>query len=172
MRVLITSSRGWTDESAIHRRLGQLLTTESNRNLNGHPEIVVVHGDCSSGGDRISRDWAVAMAAEPNPWPGVTHEPHPADWTGPCGLACDHGPRRTRRDGADYCPRAGFARDDRMVALGADICLAFGLRCAKSGLCRDRYGCRIPPGHLTHGTHDCASLALDVGMELRVWRQP
>ena len=60
-------------------------------------EVVVVHGD-AHGADTIAAEVGRSL--------GFTVEPHPADWT-------THG------------KRAGPIRNQAMVDLGADICLAF-----------------------------------------------
>jgi SLOG family YspA-like protein len=60
--------------------------------------VIVVHGDCPSGADAIADAIALGMR-----W---TTERHPADWK-------------------TYGKGAGFRRNAEMVALGADICLAF-----------------------------------------------
>jgi hypothetical protein len=61
------------------------------------PAAVLVHGDCH-GADRIA-------AAIWRRW-GLPTEAHPADW-------------------ATHGRRAGHLRNAHMVALGADVCLAF-----------------------------------------------
>ena len=90
--------------------------------------FVVVHGDCPSGADRHARLWAESA--------GVPHEPHPADWSQGRG--------------------AGPARNQQMVDLGADVCLAFLAPCT-----RDR--CRPEP-HWSHGTADCVRRARAAGI--------
>lgn len=60
-------------------------------------DYVIVHGD-ARGLDRIAKGWAEVF--------GVRHEPHPADWK-------LHG------------KKAGILRNQEMVDLGAEICLAF-----------------------------------------------
>jgi len=60
--------------------------------------ITVVHGACPTGADAIADLWAQQRA--------FINERHPADW-------------KTHRKAA------GFKRNAEMVALGADLCLAF-----------------------------------------------
>ena len=60
----------------------------------------LVHGDCPTGADAIADElWRIHTPSSPI-------ERHPADWD-------RHG------------KRAGFLRNAEMVALGADVCLAF-----------------------------------------------
>jgi hypothetical protein len=59
---------------------------------------VVVHGACPTGGDAIADRVAADL--------GLTVERHPAQW-------------------ARYGKSAGYRRNAAMVALGADVCLAF-----------------------------------------------
>lgn len=119
-RVLVTGSRHYTDRGrvwavldAAYARLGPL---------------VVVHGD-ASGADRLAKAWAVRRAGQLG-W-AVTHEPHPADWPGPCREECrgagGHGPRKQRRGGGTYCPAAGEYRNREMGDLGAAGYAAFPL---------------------------------------------
>lgn len=61
--------------------------------------ITVVHGACPTGADAIAHHWATSV-------PGATAEPHPAEWD-------RHG------------KAAGPIRNQQMVDLGADVCLAF-----------------------------------------------
>lgn len=63
--------------------------------------IVVVHGACPSGADAIAAWWCRQFDHL-----DIAQEPHPADWD-------------------SLGKRAGFARNAEMVALGADVCLAF-----------------------------------------------
>jgi hypothetical protein len=87
VRVLVTGSRTWTDETIIRDALRE----------HQAPGTVLVSGACPRGADAIAeRLWAS--------WGGLA-ERYPADWATGRG--------------------AGFGRNAAMVALGADICLAF-----------------------------------------------
>lgn len=61
-------------------------------------DLVVVHGSCPRGADQIADEWAAVL--------GIEVERHAADWD-------------------SLGRRAGFVRNAEMVALGADVCLAF-----------------------------------------------
>lgn len=74
----------------------------------------IVHGDCPTGADSYAQILATNM-------PGYVNEPHPADWD-------RHG------------KAAGPIRNQEMVDLGADVCLAF-------------------PFGVSRGTRDCARRA-------------
>src|ERR1039457_5369653 len=78
-------------------------------------DLIVVHGACPTGADAMVNTWATDY--------GFPAERHPADWTG-------------------YGKSAGFIRNAEMVALGADLCLAF-----------------YKQGAGNKGTDHCASLA-------------
>lgn len=87
---------------------------------------VLVHGACR-GADRMAAHvWAELLG-----WPT---EPHPADWD-------THG------------RRAGMLRNNHMVRLGADLCLAFLLPQSR-------------------GTRQCAEAAERAGIEvIRIWEE-
>lgn len=63
-----------------------------------HGEILIVHGDCPKGADHLASEIATRNS--------IPQERHPADWS-------------------TYGKRAGFVRNEQMVSLGADCCLAF-----------------------------------------------
>ena len=66
-----------------------------------HPGLVIVHGACPSGADLFADKAATDI--------GVRQERHPAQW----------------RVNGKLDRSAGFRRNAEMVALGADVCLAF-----------------------------------------------
>jgi hypothetical protein len=94
-RILVTGSRDWDDWEAIRIAL---LDAEASRVEFGHG-AVLVHGHCPTGADRIADYFADVIFG----W-GV--ERYPADW-------------------AKHGKAAGPIRNQEMVDLGANICLAF-----------------------------------------------
>ena len=119
-RILITGSRDWDDPAKISYEMG-LAIGQSGASLG---DVVIVHGACRAGADaiadRIARDY------------GYRIERHPADW---------------RPDGK-LDRSAGYRRNAEMVALGADVMLAF-IRDDSAG-----------------ATH-CATMAAQAGIETR-----
>ncbi|QMU19314.1 DUF2493 domain-containing protein [Gordonia rubripertincta] len=87
-------------------------------------EITVVHGACPYGG----ADIIAAVVAREN---GMNVEAHPAEWK-------THG------------KAAGPLRNQKMVDLGADVCLAF-------------------PAANSRGTWDCVRRASEAGIQVRVF---
>ena len=83
--------------------------------------VTVVHGACPTGADAIADEWGTGF--------GFTVERHPADWS--------------------QGKKAGPLRNQAMVDLGADICLAF------------------PLGE-SRGTRDCMKRASAAGIPVRV----
>lgn len=84
-------------------------------------EIIIVEGG-ARGADRLARNYGEKM--------GYTIETHNADWK-------------------QYGKRAGFLRNQKMVNLGADICLAFPLENSR-------------------GTHDCVKRARQFGIPVEI----
>lgn len=126
-RVLVTGSRTWTDVLVVRRAIERVYLSKPR-------PLVVVHGACPEGADRIADDWV--CGGDDTVWV----ERYPADW------------KRLRK-------RAGFERNSRMVAAGADLCLAFAAPCVKPA-------CRIRKPHPSHGTADCADKALAAGIPI------
>lgn len=92
----------------------------------GHLPAVIVHGACPSGADAIASWWVRTHRVI-----GVSEERHLADW-------------RT------YGRTAGPLRNQHMVSLGADLCLAF----IKNG---------------SRGASGCAALAEAAGIPVQRW---
>ena len=88
-------------------------------------DVVVVHGDCPTGADAIAQDFVDHARLK-----SVQVERHPADWS------------RGKRGGPD--------RNQEMVDLGADVCLAF------------------PLGE-SRGTRDCIRRARTAGIPVTVF---
>lgn len=129
MRVLVTGSRTWRNGRLLYEKLADCRSTC----VDTDDELLVVHGG-ASGADSMAAGWCrwhyehsthVAMP-----------EVHQARWEAPCRDRCIPNHRRrpsqgtviSRRDlppGWDVCPKAGIYRNEEMVALGADLCLAF-----------------------------------------------
>ncbi|GAA3172736.1 SLOG family protein [Nonomuraea roseoviolacea] len=147
-RILITGSRTWTDWETVWRALDDTIGAQVK---NGETEFVVVHGHCPRGADAIADSYCEDQAGwRDNAGQVLAVEQHPADWTAPCGQHCRTAHRRRRGDGTSYCPTAGLTRNQQMVDLGADICLAF---------IRDD----------SRGATDCARRAARAGIEVRRW---
>lgn len=122
-RVLVTGSRDWADRAAIGHQLRVAASEASRDGL----RPVLVHGQCDPRhpdtgrairwdtarkmswevqGRYLGADWLAEWAAL-NFTPGLWRiERHPAGW-------------------ARYGRAAGFRRNAEMVALGADVVLAF-----------------------------------------------
>lgn len=103
-----------------------------------NPGMVLVHGACRDGADAIADRWATLR--------GVQVERHPAQW---------------HRFGRSAGPR----RNEHMVGLGADVCLAFIALCRKPD-------CGEEGPHGSHGAEGCAALAKDAGIDVRPVRDP
>lgn len=106
MRVLVTGSREWpwTARTMIQDELEGMLH-DWYRGLFGDEVFTLVHGACPEGADKWAHQWA-----RDNPYfhdgGGAVEESHPAEWS-------------------KYGKRAGPLRNQKMVDLGADICLAY-----------------------------------------------
>jgi hypothetical protein len=97
LRILITGSRSWTDHDVIRQALVKAWKDFEYP----HPSMVtVVHGN-AKGADKWADHYARSL--------GFRVERHPVT------------PKMWREQGRG----AGTARNQRMVDLGADVCLAF-----------------------------------------------
>ncbi|MFI6793645.1 SLOG family protein [Nonomuraea sp. NPDC050383] len=155
-RILVTGSRSWTDWSTVWTALEDAIEQAHQQ---GHREYVIVHGG-AQGADRIAADFCEDQAGwYDNADQTLAVEHHPADWA-TCAPTCRPGHRRARRDGTTYCPTAGLRRDAAMVALGANVCIAFIDPCTKPG-------CRKIKPHGSHGASHTADLAENAGILVR-----
>jgi hypothetical protein len=99
-RILITGSRDWDDLPTIGQAIEQAMIDS------GRQPILVIHGACPSGADQQADRYARWLRGRGC---AIDVKPHPANWR-PNGI---------------FDRSAGFRRNAEMVALGADICLAF-----------------------------------------------
>lgn len=142
MRILVTGSRDWKNWREVYRVLNDVcdefdLNYASDDHGNTLPDpskLKVVHGACPTGADHWVDQWAVSNCNL-----GLS-EPHPADWS----LGRSAGPKRNAE----------------MVALGADLCLAFIGPCTSPR-------CSIEEPHDSHGASGCADLAERAGIPTR-----
>lgn len=95
-RLLITGSRDWDDRHTIEVALR--MVAETHADVCNLDDLVLVSGACPNGADRICEEvWEEHHGKV---------ERHPADW---------------QRHGKS----AGFVRNEEMVDLGAQLCIAF-----------------------------------------------
>lgn len=99
-RILVTGSRSWTDEATIHNALWeQLQRLGPYASVSSTP--VLVHGGARGADEIAAAVWHVM-------W-GLQYERHPVE----------------KADWDRLGKRAGIIRNQHMVDLGADVCLAF-----------------------------------------------
>lgn len=123
IRILVTGSRKWRTPETVWQSLEEAWH-DATQVYPGHP-LVIVHGDQPGCPDYEAKVWAVSLSRLGEP---IREEPHPADWGGDCPPTCpteDPEHRKPRVGGGTYCPKAGLRRNQNMVDLGADLCLAF-----------------------------------------------
>lgn len=131
-RILVTGARDWEDRRSVELALSIAIAGTVG-------EVKIVHGACPYGGaDKFADDFA-------RKHPRCEPEAHPADWLH-CDDTCYHKPRRLVT-GENNCPAAGPRRNQKMVDLGADVCLAFPLGESK-------------------GTRDCMRRAKAAGIQV------
>lgn len=131
-RVLVTGSRTFCDVGT----LGHYIEYTALIARRDNKSAVFIHGDCPNGADHLTEKYCRTVGNYPT-------ERHPADWEKLPNLA-------------------GHERNQKMVDLGADICLAFLDHCRKS-TCR-------PHDHISHGTQDCMKRAEAAGIHVvHIW---
>jgi hypothetical protein len=96
-------------------------------------KVVVVHGDCPTGADALVERYCRTTG-------NLITERHPADW--------------------NIGHMAGHHRNQEMVDLGADVCLAFLMSCRSPK-------CTNPKFHFSHGTVDCMKRAESAAIPVR-----
>ena len=101
IRILVTGSRHHRDQFLIYTSLTSVTAGLIGDGMDG--PIVLVHGG-ADGADKIAKEWAESSGYKP--------EEHKARWTNE-GFA------------------AGPIRNQKMVDLGADICVAFPEKASK-----------------------------------------
>lgn len=152
LRILITGSRSWTDKRAVGQAIGWVIGEHAPHLIvpgehDPHllwDQVTVVHGGARGAdaiADRIARAWGMRVEDYP-----VTRQ----DWEA-CAPECKPGHRRKRPDGTTFCPSAGNRRNQRMVDLGADLCLGF------------------PKDAGWSGTRDCMTKAAAAGIRVIDW---
>lgn len=127
MRILVTGGRRFHDWNLLNGILNEYANCTN---------IVIIHGDCPTGADQLAQDWV--------DYQSVRVERYPADWKGPCRPTCQPNHRRN-----GICPAAGAYRNQEMVDLGADICIAF-------------------PDSESRGTWDCVKRAKAANIPVRI----
>lgn len=137
MRVLVTGSREVPTKAWQQVRDALLAAVDGTDG----PHILV-HGG-AKGADRIAANVAANL--------GWSTEEHRADWSAPCRPSCDHnGRRRGPLGDGGICPAAGHYRNQHMVDLGADVCVAVFRRGARNA-----------------GTADCKRRAVRAGIDVK-----
>ncbi|SEN88221.1 SLOG family protein [Nonomuraea pusilla] len=144
-RILVTGSRSWTDWVTVWTALEDAI---EQAHAQGYARYVVVHGG-AKGADELAAKFCEDQAGWYSDYGNqtLTEECHPADWGAPCRPTCRHG-YKIRADRTQYCPTAGVYRNQAMVDLGADLCLAFQVGNSK-------------------GTADCIRRAEKAGIPVR-----
>lgn len=148
MRILVTGSRDWTDRVAISRAILREVNELCPMLYEAHvpiqrdySDVVIVHG-AARGADLLTEQWAKGCN------PPFTTEQHPV----------------VAKDWEEHPRVAGYMRNQRMVELGADVCVAFLKPCRK-------VDCERPESHMSHGGSHTADLAEISGIRtIRVLR--
>lgn len=147
MRTIVTGSKLWPDGLGVWNALDEvyeegLATNDKNFYL------VVVHGKAQKGGDFFAQEWCARNKDNPR----IQEHACPAKWAECTFGFCPSRPHRKFNERGkgrfDYCPLAGFAQNEYMVSLGADLCLSFNYKNSP-------------------GTRDCTARARKAGIEVR-----
>lgn len=120
MRVIVCGGRDYNDGPVVHNtlwgwplfpttRFGGLRWDLRHLRIDNPGRIVIVHG-AARGADTLADKVAKGL--------GYSVEPHPARWN-ICLCDVNHLAR------FNYCPRAGFERNEDMAVAGAKLCVAF-----------------------------------------------
>lgn len=134
MRILVTGSRLLTDSDLVARGL-TVAVEELIHRLPGDREIIIVHG-AARGADSLAGSWVIkAQKYLSSVGYSLRVEEHPADW-------------------ATHRNAAGPIRNQEMVNLGADICIAF-----------------FKTGAENSGTSNCVAAARRAGIDVLEFRQ-
>jgi hypothetical protein len=142
MKVLVTASRYWLDRTRVWALLDAYAVEAGVRN----EPLEVIHGDCPTGGDWHARLWceertaALALADIE-----VRERRFPAKWK-------------------EFGSRAGFMRNQVMVDLMPDVCLAFMRLCAD-------VRCPARGDHLSHGAADTVARCLAADIPVRKFEE-
>jgi len=149
-RILMTGSLEWTDTQVASDALDAALILLGSVSAGS----TLVHG-AAKGADKL-----VAAAATRQ---GFATEAHPAEWSKHTA-ACPDWDLDRDNNGRVTCMLAGPRRNAEMVALGADLVLAF-----------PTHGYALAPGetrkNTSRGTWDCAEAAKNAGLPvLVVWQ--
>lgn len=106
-RILVTGSRDWPYAEVVWQELARAVAFTAPN----YEPVKIVEGACPSGADNMAHGWIEHLHSL-GAGKQIRPERHPADW-GKHGKA------------------AGFIRNQEMVDLGADLCLAFRLNGSK-----------------------------------------
>lgn len=106
LRFAVTGGRGYGNKPYVWAAWDRVLRERG--------PFILVSGQCETGADRFSEEWAGER--------GITVDPFPAKWddTQAPGAVV-----RRRRNGQPYNLLAGFWRNQEMVDSGLDGCVAF-----------------------------------------------
>lgn len=116
MRVIVCGSRDFRIAQGIESTSDLIGTVIEGVAGNFMEPVTIVHGD-SGNADKEAAECASVAG-------GLTVEPHPADWEGPCRETCNPGHRRMS-DGVSICPAAGVYRNQEMLEAGVQLVIAF-----------------------------------------------